>query len=155
MRERTFPDRPWLGVGALIFQDDQVLLVKRGREPGAGLWSIPGGMVDVGETVKEALAREIREETGLLVEVENLVEVFERILPDDQGRVRYHYVVLDYLCRVSGGRLAASSDAADAGFYPVQGLRKLHLLPETEQVILKAYSLHQQRGGRPRRILSR
>jgi 8-oxo-dGTP diphosphatase len=144
MRERLYPDSPWLGVGGLIFQDGQVLLVKRGREPGAGQWSIPGGMVDVGETVKEAVKREIREETGLRVEVGDLVEVFERILPDDQGRIQYHYVVLDYLCRGVGGRLEASSDAAEVVFYPIPDLRNLKLFPKTEQVIYKAYALHQK-----------
>jgi 8-oxo-dGTP diphosphatase len=144
MRERLYPDRPWLGVGGLIFQDSQVLLVKRGQEPGAGQWSIPGGMVDLGETVKEAVKREIREETGLRVEVRDLVEVFERILPDDQGRIQYHYVVLDYLCRVVGGRLEASSDAAEVVFYPIPDLSNLKLFPKTEQVIYKAYALHQK-----------
>jgi 8-oxo-dGTP diphosphatase len=143
VKERTFPERPWLGVGGLVFKDDQVLLIKRGREPGLGQWSIPGGMVDAGETVKEAVQREIQEETGLVVEVLDLVEVFERIIPNNQGRIQYHYVVLDYLCRVVGGRLEASSDAAEAFFTPISALEDLKLFPETERVILKAYLIYQ------------
>lgn len=141
MTERTFPDRPWLGVGGLVFQEDRVLLVKRGREPGLGQWSIPGGMVEVGETVQEAVQREIKEETGLQVEVLQLVEVFERIFPNDQGRIKYHYVVLDFLCQIIGGELKASSDAAEAVFSPLDSLKDLKLIPETEQVIGKAFDL--------------
>ena len=144
MIERTFPDRPWLGVGGLAFQEDRVLLVKRGKEPGLGQWSIPGGMVDVGETVKEAVQREINEETGLRVEVLQLVEVFERILLNDQRRIQYHYVVLDYLCRITGGRLKAASDAAEAVFSPLDSLRDFKLIPETEQVIWKAHELQKK-----------
>ena len=144
MNERSYPDRPWLGVGGLAFQEDRVLLIKRGREPGLGQWSIPGGMVEVGETVKEAVQREIKEETGLQVDVLQLVEVFERILPKAQRPIQYHYVVLDYLCRITGGRLKASSDAAEAVFSPLNSLRDLKLFPETEQVIRKAYLLHQK-----------
>ena len=143
MSERTFPDRPWLGVGGLVFQDDQVLLIKRGREPGLGQWSIPGGMVDVGETVREAVQREVQEETGLFVEVLDLVEVFERILPDAGGRIQYHYVVLDYLCRLTGGCLAAASDASEAVFCPLSLLEEMKVYDETIRVIRKAYTAHQ------------
>jgi 8-oxo-dGTP diphosphatase len=141
MNDRTFPDRPWVGVGGLVFQGDQVLLIKRGREPGLGQWSIPGGMVEVGETVKEAVQREVREETGVLVEVLDLVEVFERILPDSEGRIQYHYVVLDYLCRLTGGSLAASSDADEAVFSPISALENLKVYAETIRVIRKAYTI--------------
>jgi 8-oxo-dGTP diphosphatase len=146
MKERIFPDRPWLGVGGLIFQDDQVLLIKRGREPGIGHWSIPGGMVEVGESVSMAVEREVLEETGLKVEAQDLVKIFERIIPDEEGRIQYHYVVLDYLCRVVGGRLSASSDAEEAYFYSMQDLDRLHLLPETEQVIRQGYLIFQSQN---------
>ena len=144
MSERTYPDRPWVGVGGIVFQDDKVLLVKRGKEPGFGKWSIPGGAVDVGETVKTAIQREIQEETGLRVEVLDLVEIFERIIPDTQGKILYHYVLLDYWCRMKDGRLKAQSDAADVGFFPVVSLNSLNLPQETEGVILKAYEKHQK-----------
>jgi 8-oxo-dGTP diphosphatase len=144
MSERSYPDRPWVGVGGIVFQDDQVLLVKRGKEPGLGKWSIPGGAVDIGEYVKAALQREIEEETGLLVEVLDLVEIFERIIPDAQGRILYHYVLLDYWCGIKGGKLMAQSDAADVGFFPVASLKTMDLPRETEEVILKAYEKKQK-----------
>lgn len=144
MNERSYPDRPWVGVGGIVFQDDQVLLVKRGKEPGLGKWSIPGGAVDVGETVKTAIEREIQEETGLLVEVLDMVEIFERIIPDPQGKISYHYVLLDYWCVMKGGHLKAQSDAADAGFFPVVSLKSMILPQETEGVILKAYEKYQK-----------
>jgi 8-oxo-dGTP diphosphatase len=147
MSERTFPDRPWLGVGGLVFQDDKILLIKRGREPGLGQWSIPGGMVEVGETVREAVQREVREETGLLVEALDLVEVFERILPDARGRIQYHYVMLDYHCRLKGGTLAAASDATEAGFSPVSLLEAMKVYDETIRVIRKAYAIKKAAGG--------
>lgn len=137
--ERSYPNRPWLGVGGIVFQEGWVLLIKRGQEPGQGLWSIPGGAVDVGETVEGAVKREIEEETGLQVEVLDLVAVFERILPDPQGRILYHYVVLDYLCRVRGGSLKAASDAAEARFFPLNQMALLKLPQETKGVIWKAY----------------
>ena len=142
MSERSYPERPWVGVGGIVFQEDQVLLVKRGKEPGLGKWSIPGGAVDVGETVKSALQREIAEETGLQVEVLDLVEIFERIIPDAQGKILYHYVLLDYWCRMKGGWLKAQSDAVDAGFFPVPSLETINLPRETEEVIRKAYEKH-------------
>jgi 8-oxo-dGTP diphosphatase len=144
MNERSYPDRPWLGVGGIVFQGDQVLLVKRGREPGLGKWSIPGGVVEIGETINSAVQREIEEETGLQVEVLDLVEVFERILPDQRGKVLYHYVLLDYLCESKGGQLKASSDAAEAVFYPLAEISLLKLPRETEQVIWKAYNRHKK-----------
>ena len=93
---------------------------------------------------KSAIQREIEEETGLLVEVLDLVEIFERIIPDPQGRILYHYVLLDYWCGMKGGQLKAQSDAADAGFFPVVSLNSMNLPRETEQVILKAYEKHQK-----------
>lgn len=143
VEERSYPDRPWLGVGGIVFQEDRVLLVKRGQEPGLGIWSIPGGGVDLGETVERAVKREVEEETGLEVEVQDLVSVFERILPDPQGKIIYHFVVLDYLCRVRGGSLKAASDAAEAGFFPLNEMNTLNLHPETKQVIWKAYEIRQ------------
>lgn len=143
MNERSYPDRPWVGVGGIVFQGDKVLLVKRGKEPGLGKWSIPGGAVEVGETVKSAIQREIEEETGLFVEVLDLIEIFERIIPDLQGRILYHYVLLDYWCGIKGGQLKAQSDADEVGFFPVASLKTVNLPQETEQVILKAYEKHQ------------
>jgi 8-oxo-dGTP diphosphatase len=140
MTRRSYPNRPWLGVGGIVFQGDRVLLVKRGKEPGLGQWSIPGGIVEVGETVNRAVQREMEEETGLQVEVINLVEVFERILPDGKGEIVYHYVILDFLCSIKGGLLMAGSDVTEAIFFPLLQLGSLGVPPETEKVIQKAYT---------------
>jgi 8-oxo-dGTP diphosphatase len=107
---REFPAAPLVAVGAVIVHEGRVLLVRRGKEPMKGRWTLPGGMLEVGETLVEGVAREVREETGLEVEVLELVELLERI--HRQGKqVQYHYVIADYLCRVKGGELQAASDA--------------------------------------------
>ena len=111
---REYQDRPLIGVGALIVDGSSIVLVRRGSQPARGEWSIPGGLVEVGETLKEAVARETREETGLEVEPGDLVELLERVFRDEQGRVRWHYVLADYLCRVRGGTLVAGSDVLEA-----------------------------------------
>ncbi|MBS1805894.1 MAG: NUDIX hydrolase [Acidobacteria bacterium] len=112
--QREFPQAPILGVGAVVVDAGQVLLVQRGREPLKGKWSLPGGMLEVGETLHHGLIREVEEETGLQVEPIELVELLDRIVREDDsndGRIRYHYVIADYLCRVVGGSLKAASDA--------------------------------------------
>jgi len=113
-RTREFPEAPIVGVGAVIIEQNRVLLVQRGREPLKGKWSLPGGMLELGESLAEGVVREVRAETGLIVEVLELVELLDRVhresIPDGE-RVRYHYVIADYLCRVVGGTLHASSDA--------------------------------------------
>jgi ADP-ribose pyrophosphatase YjhB (NUDIX family) len=108
--QREFPSSPLVGVGAVVVHEGRVLLVQRGREPAKGQWSLPGGLIDLGETLPKAVAREVLEETGLVVEPVELVELLDRIYREGD-RVRYHYVIADYLCRVIGGALAAASDA--------------------------------------------
>src|SRR5271169_4138219 len=100
---REYPETPLVGVGAIIIEDGRVVLVKRGHAPLLGEWSIPGGVLEVGETVRQAAIREAREETGLTVEPSDLLGVFDRVLLDEQGRVRYHYVLIDFLCRRVAG----------------------------------------------------
>ena len=108
--QREFPDAPLVGVGAVIVEEGRVLLVRRGSEPLLGHWTLPGGLLEVGEPLLGGVVREVREETGLTVEVIELIELVDRILRDGE-RVRYHYVIADYLCRVVGGTLQAASDA--------------------------------------------
>ena len=119
--------RPIVGVGGLIFQGQAILLVQRGKNPGKGLWSIPGGAVQIGESLTQGAAREVQEEVGLTVQVGPLVEVFERIIRDDQNQVAYHYVILDYLCRPLSGSMRPGSDAADARFVEPQDLTQYNL----------------------------
>jgi 8-oxo-dGTP diphosphatase len=132
---RSYPERPLVGVGGIVFREDKVLLIRRGKAPGKGQWSIPGGGVRLGETLERALKRELLEETGLDVEPLDLIKVLDRIIPGEDGRIRYHYVLIDYLCVIRGGTLAAGSDALKAGFYPLKSLPKMDLTPGAEEVI--------------------
>ena len=109
--QREFPSAPLVGVGAVIVSEGRVLLVQRGTEPARGQWSIPGGLIELGETLTAAVAREVLEETGLVVDPIELIELLERVHRDGD-RVRYHYVIADYLCRAVGGTLLAATDAA-------------------------------------------
>lgn len=132
---RQYPQHPLVGVGAIIVEKGRVALVKRARAPLLGQWSIPGGMLELGERLRQAAEREAREETGLVVEATELLGVFERVLPDRKERTRYHYVLVDFLCRRISGRLRAAADAADARWFRPQELDKLQLPDDTFQVI--------------------
>jgi len=124
-------------VGAVVLEGDRVLLVKRAKEPGKGTWSIPGGVVGLGEGLRQALRREILEETGLLVKPLGLVDVAERILMEGH-RVQYHYIILDYVCIVEGGSLHSSSDAQEARWFLPEEIPDLGLHPQALQIIEKA-----------------
>src|SRR5437016_3127334 len=113
-RQRAYPDRPIVGVGAVIVADGRVVVVRRAVAPLAGEWSVPGGMLELGETLRHGTAREALEETGLVVEPGEVLDVFDSIFPDANGRAEYHYVLIDFLCRVTSGDLRAGSDVSDA-----------------------------------------
>jgi len=134
---REYPDNPLVGVGAVIVQDGCVLLIRRGQAPLLGEWSLPGGVLECGETLREGVAREAREETGLIVEVESMLGVYERVTRSHDGRVRYHYVLIDFLCRPVGGNLQAGSDAAEVRWLAREKLDSLALPRDTREVIEK------------------
>jgi 8-oxo-dGTP diphosphatase len=141
---RIYPDRPYVGVGAVIVRDGQVLIVKRKYDPLAGQWSLPGGGVELGETLEASVTREMLEETGLDIEVGPVIEVFDRITRDERGEVRYHFVLVDYLCWPIGGELRASSDVADARFVDPAELPHYKLTAKADEVIARALELDRQ-----------
>lgn len=134
-RSRRFPAHPLLGVGAIVFADEKILLVERGKPPLEGLWSLPGGLVETGERLEDAAAREVFEETGLRIAVESLATVFERIMPDAGGRPEYHYVLVDFYCTLLGGDLRPGDDSRRAGWFELPALASLPMTAGTREVI--------------------
>jgi 8-oxo-dGTP diphosphatase len=143
--KREFPELPLVGVGAIIIDgartsEARILLVKRAHPPLQAQWSIPGGVLEVGELVREAAIREAREETGLIVEPGELLGVYDRILRNPERRVQYHYVLIDFLCRVTGGKLHAASDAEEVRWFTRKELPALNLAEDTQDVIQKGFA---------------
>ncbi len=141
MSQRLYPSRPIVGVGGVIVEGDRVVLIKRRFEPLAGRWSLPGGTLEVGEPLEVGVARELFEETGLVVRVGPVVEVFDRILRDEEGRVKYHFVLVDYLCLPVGGTLEAGDDVSEAEWVPFDGLAPYDLTEKATSVILRAQEM--------------
>jgi len=155
---REYPKQPLVGVGGVVIHRQRVLLIKRGAEPLKHQWSIPGGMLELGEELAEGARRELKEETGLDVEPLEVIAVFDRILRDTgteggwslkgRGRVRYHYVIVDYVCRLKGGKLAPASDVLDARWVRRQDLPEYHLTEMATHVVGEAFKVL---GGRKSR----
>ena len=143
---RQYPPCPIVGVGAVIVHEGRVVIVKRRYEPLAGRWSLPGGTLELGETLETGVAREMLEETGLEVEVGPLIGAFDRIIIDDEQRVRYHFVLVDYLCWPTGGVLQASSDVEEAVLVEPGGLGGYNLTEKAQSVILQALALNERLG---------
>ena len=141
---REYPDYPRVGVGAVILHDDKVLLVRRGKSPSFGKWSLPGGLVELGETMREAIAREIVEECGIKIRIVDVAGVIDRIVKDDTGRVRYHYVLVDYLACPESTDAVAGSDAAEAQWFEIDRLDELDTTQGLLDMIRRAEAL---RGG--------
>lgn len=135
---REYPSRPLVGVGVVVWHDDRVLLIQRGKPPRRGQWSLPGGAQQLGETVAEAARREIREEAGLEIELGEVVATVDMIERDPSGRVRYHYTLIDYVALAAGPLLRAGSDAADARWFTLAEIAGLGLWSETLRVIALA-----------------
>ena len=135
---RSYPDRPVIGVGAVVLVDGKVVLVQRAHEPLKGHGNLPGGGVELGETLRDACAREVREETGLVVDVGPVIEVFDRIMMDADGSVQYHFVLVDYVCRPAGGELRCGTDASDIALADPRALDEYHLTEKAIDVIRKA-----------------
>ena len=147
---RRYPTRPITGVGVVILVRGGVVLIKRKHEPLAGHWSLPGGTLDLGETLESAAAREALEETGLVVDVGPVVDVFDRILLDEAGKVRYHFVLIDYLCRVIGGEMRAGSDAVDIALADPGELEPYRLTGKAFDVIQKALNMEPNEWNKER-----
>ena len=138
--KREYPGRPIVGVGGIVVHRNQVLLVRRGTEPLKGKWSIPGGMLELGESLAAGVRREVREETGLDVDPVAAVETVERITRQ-RRRVKYHYVIVDFACRLKKGRLRPASDVLDARWVRREDLPKYRLTRTAKRVILKAFEV--------------
>ncbi len=123
--EREYPEHPLVGVGAVVVQDGKILLVQRGKEPRKGVWSIPGGLVELGEDVKDALRREVLEETGLRVEPVELFEIVDAIENDEKGRIRFHYVIVDFLADCAADEPVPGSDVLDSQWFSLDDLPEM------------------------------
>jgi 8-oxo-dGTP diphosphatase len=145
---REYPERPFVGVGAVIFRDERVLLIQRGKPPRIGQWSLPGGVQEVGETVREAAAREVMEETGIEAEIRGLIDVVDSIQHDEQGRVRLHYTLVDVWGEWRAGEPVAGDDAMGAAWRSQPELEGLGLWSETLRVIGEARRLRRVAAGR-------
>jgi 8-oxo-dGTP diphosphatase len=151
---REYPERPLVGVGGVVIDKGRALLIRRASEPLRGEWSIPGGMLELGETLEEGVIRELLEETGLRVRVLELIEVFDRIVyapkgegggGDDLQRPRFHYVIADYLCERISGEHAAASDVTDAVFAGEEELERFHLTETALRILHKAFAMDRAR----------
>ncbi len=138
---REYRDFPILSAGGVIIIDKKVLLIKRKTEPKRGKWSVPGGVINLGEKIEDGLKREILEETGLNVEVKELIDIIERVFKDNKGKIVYHYVILDYLCKYISGDMKASSDAEDLVLAGMDELNRYDVVDGMKSVIEKAYEL--------------
>lgn len=137
---RDYPERPFVAVGGVVIHDGRVLLVRRGQPPLEGQWSIPGGILELGETIAEGIARELREETGIRIRVLELIEIYEKVLRDEQGAAQYHFVILDYACELVEGTARAGGDVREVMWSTEEELDAVGLTAAAKRVIRKAFS---------------
>ena len=147
---REYPYRPYAGVGGIVLENEEVLLIRRENPPGKGVWSIPGGGVELGETLEAACRREVLEETGLSVETLFRCKVLDRITRDQWSRVQYHYILIDFVCRPTGGELRPSGDVSEAVWFPLTKIARLEpMTAGTAEVILEAAERWKNSGASP------
>jgi len=144
---REYHNFPILSAGGIIIIDDKVVIIKRKTEPDSGKWTIPGGAINVGEKIRDGLRREVFEETALKVKVGNLIDIAEKIFKDNEGKIIYHYVILDYICKYISGSMKASSDAEELMLVKMDDLDKFELVNGTMRVIEKTFDLVKQERG--------
>lgn len=142
---REYPERPIVGVGGVVVRDERALLIRRGSAPLKGEWSIPGGMLELGETILEGVQRELLEETAIEVRLLDLIEVFERVTRDEAGKLKYHFVILDYLCEAVRGEAQAGSDVTDVAWVRESELNDYSLTPTATRVVQKAFEIARRR----------
>ena len=148
---REYPERPVVGIGGVIIEQGRALLIRRGSEPLLGHWSIPGGTLEIGESLQQGVTRELLEETSLEVRVLDVIEVFDRIFPGDPGPdrqargPRFHYVIVDYLCERISGEPRAGGDVTDVAFAAENELDKFQLTETATRVLRKAFAMHRER----------
>jgi len=141
---REYPDRPVVGVGAVIVRDGRALIVKRAHEPRKGEWSLPGGHLDLGESLEDAVRREVREETGLEITLGPVIETFDRVHRDADGRVRYHFVIIDYVCWADSGQPVAGSDAEAVAWVTADEIDGYAVNAHAKAVIVRGLNYHRQ-----------
>lgn len=137
-----------MGVGGVVIEENRVLLIRRGSPPLEGEWSIPGGMLEIGESLREGVQRELQEETGLEVLVHELIEAFDRVTLDANAKCRYHFVILDYLCELVSGEARAGSDVVDVAWARDEELDRFSLTPTATRVVKKAFEMTRARRSR-------
>jgi 8-oxo-dGTP diphosphatase len=140
---REYPAHPVVGVGAVVVRDGRALIVRRAHEPRKGEWSLPGGLLDLGESLADAARREVREETGLDVEIGPIIETFDRVHRDAEGRIRYHFVIVDFVCWSPGGDAVAGSDAEAVAWVTADEIDRYGVNAHAKAVIVKGLSYHQ------------
>jgi ADP-ribose pyrophosphatase YjhB (NUDIX family) len=146
MTQRHYPERPFVAVGTIVVRDGSVLLAQRGKEPSYGLWSLPGGAVDLGEGLKTAAQRETREECGIEVEITDVLEVVERMVRDPDGRVKFHYVIVDYLARWVSGDLTPSPEVLEARWVAPEEFSNYEMTRGTAEVVLRVLEAGRKAG---------
>ncbi len=144
--KRTYPDRPIVGVGCIVVRDGRVLLIRRGKEPSYGLWSVPGGVVELGEELRAAAQREVREECGIEVDLTDVTEVLDRVVRDSDDRVQYHFVLIDYLARWASGEPAPSSEVLELRWVPPEDFCQYSMTRGTADVIQKMLAAGKRAG---------